>query len=68
VVRYKSFLDQAESWKKARRVVAKVEFHAGELFPRVEFIVTNREAESPGGGAILQPARHGRAVETHKAP
>jgi hypothetical protein len=25
----------------ARRVVAKVEFHFGELFPRVGFIVTN---------------------------
>ena len=41
VVWYKSFLYQAESWKTARRVVAKVEFHAGELFPRVGFIVTN---------------------------
>ena len=29
-------------WSKARRVVAKVEFHPGELFPRVGFIVTNR--------------------------
>jgi hypothetical protein len=37
VFRYKSFLYQAESWTKARRVVAKVEFHAGELFPRVGF-------------------------------
>jgi len=26
--------------------VAKVEFHAGELFPRVEFIVTNLETPS----------------------
>jgi hypothetical protein len=26
---------------QARRVVAKVEWHAGELFPRVGFIVTN---------------------------
>jgi hypothetical protein len=41
VVRYKSFLYQAASWKTARRVVAKVEFHFGELFPRVGFIVTN---------------------------
>jgi len=32
---------QAASWKTARRVVAKVEHHAGELFPRVGFIVTN---------------------------
>jgi hypothetical protein len=41
VVRYKSFPYQAASWTKARRVVAKVEFHFGELFPRVGFIVTN---------------------------
>jgi Transposase DDE domain group 1 len=41
VVRYKSFLNQAASWKTERRVVAKVEFHFGELFPRVGFIVTN---------------------------
>jgi len=46
LVRYKSFLYQAESWNKARRVVAKVEFHAGELFPRVGFIVTNLETDS----------------------
>ena len=46
VVRYKGFLYQAESWKKARRVVAKVEFHCGELFPRVGFIVTNLETDS----------------------
>jgi len=43
VVRYKGFLYQAASWTTARRVVAKVEFHAGELFPRVGFIVTNLE-------------------------
>lgn len=46
VVRYKSFLYQAESWKKARRAVSKVEFHAGELFPRVGFLVTNLEREA----------------------
>ena len=46
VVWYKSFLYQAASWKTARRVVAKVEFHFGELFPRVGFIVTNLETDS----------------------
>jgi hypothetical protein len=46
VVWYKGFLYQAASWKKARRVVAKVEFHFGELFPRVGFIVTNLETDS----------------------
>jgi Transposase DDE domain group 1 len=41
VVWYKGFLYQAASWKAARRVVAKVEHHAGKLFPRVGFVVTN---------------------------
>jgi hypothetical protein len=34
------------SSKTERRVVAKVEFHFGELFPRVGFIVTNLETDS----------------------
>lgn len=38
---YHSFRYQAKSWHRERRVVAKVEWHAGELFPRVGFIVTN---------------------------
>ncbi len=41
LVEYKGFLYRAASWKRARRVVAKVEHHPGELFPRVGFIVTN---------------------------
>ena len=41
LVRYKRFRYQAESWATARRVVAKVEHHVGELFPRVGFILTN---------------------------
>jgi hypothetical protein len=38
---YASFSYRAGSWSKARRVVAKVEWHPGELYPRVGFIVTN---------------------------
>src|SRR5499427_2755976 len=38
---YASFRYQAKSWECARRVVAKVEWHAGELFLRVGFLVTN---------------------------
>ncbi len=41
-VRYADFQYQAKSWDRARRVIAKVEWHGGELFPRVGFIVTNR--------------------------
>ena len=42
VRRYTSFHYRAKTWSKPRRVVAKVEFHPGELFPTVGFIVTNR--------------------------
>jgi hypothetical protein len=38
---YANFSYQAQSWKAARRVVAKVEWHPGELYPRVGFIITN---------------------------
>src|SRR6516225_7304544 len=38
---YASFGYQAQSWNKSRHVVAKVEWHPGELYPRVGFIVTN---------------------------
>ena len=38
---FASFSYEAQSWKKPRRVVAKVEWHAAELYPRVGFIVTN---------------------------
>lgn len=46
VVWYRSFLYRAESWDRHRRVVAKVEWHRGELFPRVGFIVTNMYADA----------------------
>jgi hypothetical protein len=46
LARYMSFRYQAESWPKARRVVAKVEHQQGELFPRVGFIVTNMSLPS----------------------
>ena len=46
IIWYDDFWYQARSWDRPRRVVAKVEWHQGELFPRVGFIVTNL-----GGGA-----------------
>jgi len=46
VVWYKGFLYRATSWNTARRMVAKVEHHAGELFPRIGFIVTNLSLSS----------------------
>jgi len=41
VVWHYDFHYQAASWDRSRRVVAKIEHHKGELFPRVGFIVTN---------------------------
>jgi hypothetical protein len=36
-----NFTYRAGSWTKPRRVIAKVEWRPGELYPRVGFIVTN---------------------------
>src|ERR1017187_6745848 len=63
VVRYKGFLYQAASWKTARRVVAKVEFHFGELFPRVGFIVTNLETDSRAVVRFYNKRGHGGTVD-----
>ena len=46
ITQYHDFTYQAATWDKVRRVVAKVEWHKDELFPRVGFIVTNL-----GGGS-----------------
>jgi len=53
---YASFSYQAGSWDKKRRVVAKVEWHPGELYPRVGFIVTN----------LSRPARRVVAFYNHR--
>ena len=48
IIWYDDFWYQAGSWDRPRRVVAKVEWHQGELFPRVGFIVTNMSARPEG--------------------
>ena len=48
IVSLYEFMYQAASWDRPRRVVAKVEWHQGELFPRVGFIVTNMRANPEG--------------------
>ena len=48
VVWYHDFVYQAQSWDIPRRVVAKVEWHQGELFPRVGFVVTNLSLPAVG--------------------
>jgi hypothetical protein len=41
---------QTKSWKRYRRVVAKIEWHRGELFPRIGFVVTN--SRLPAGKVV----------------
>ena len=62
-VRYKSFRYQAKSWTTPRRIVAKVEHHRGELFPRVGFIVTNMVLPSRSVVRFYNTARHGGAMD-----
>jgi len=45
-VRTIDFHYQAQSWSQPRRVVCKIEWHPGELFPRVGFIVSNSKLMS----------------------
>jgi hypothetical protein len=45
---YASFRYQAQSWNKPRHVVAKIEWHPGELYPSVGFIVTNLARSAEG--------------------
>src|SRR6187551_1131042 len=45
---YASFRYQAQSWSRPRHVVAKIEWHPGELYPQVGFIVTNLARSAEG--------------------
>jgi Transposase DDE domain group 1 len=40
-VKLVGFRYQAQTWDRECRVVAKIEWHVGELFPRIGFSVTN---------------------------
>jgi hypothetical protein len=55
---YDSFFYHAASWSKARRVVAKVEWHPGELYPRIGFIVTNLGRPANRVVKVYKAARH----------
>ena len=45
---YASFSYQAQSWSKPRHVVAKVEWHPGQLCPTVGFIISNLPRSAEG--------------------
>jgi hypothetical protein len=54
----------AASWTKPRRVIAKVEWHPGELYPRVGFIVTN--LSRPAERVVAFYNQHGTAEQNIK--
>ena len=60
---YANFTYQAASWTKPRRVIAKVEWHPGELIPCVGFHRHQHEPSRRACRRLLQQARHLRAVD-----
>ena len=50
-------------WTEPRRVVAKVEWHSGELYPRVGLDRHQPEPSCRAGCCVLQSARHCRAMD-----
>ena len=64
---YKGLFFQGVSWKTARRVVAKIEFHFGELFPRVGFIVTNLETDSRAVVRVYKPGTAEQWIDGNSA-
>lgn len=58
---------QAKTWDRERRVVAKIEWHEGELFPRIGFIVTNSKLPAVkvvevhnGRDDVVDPIKEGK--------
>jgi hypothetical protein len=60
---YASFSYQAQSWSKPRRVVAKVEWQSGRAVPACRLHRDQSGAACRAGRRLLQPARHGGAVD-----
>ena len=60
---YANFSYRAGSWTEPRRVVAKVEWHSGELYPRRRLHRHQPEPSCRAGCCVLQSARHCRAMD-----
>ena len=63
IIWYDDFWYQAGSWDRPRRVIAKVEWHQGELFPQVGLHRHQHVGWPRGGSALLQWQRYCRAVD-----
>ena len=68
IISSRRFRYRAASWSIDRRVVAKIEWYAGELFPRVGFIVMNLRWKHSNGRftTSVEPQSSGlRKVNMH---
>ena len=54
IICWSEFRYQAGSWDRPRRVVAKVEWHQGELFPKGGIYRDQHECEARRRGSLLQ--------------
>ena len=63
LVRYKSFRYQAESWKEAETNCRQGRAPPGRAVRARRFYRDEHELAKPVGGALLQQARHGGAVD-----
>ena len=63
VIRYHNFQYQAKNWNRPRRVVIKVEWHRGELLPRVWLHRYQSALQSQGRSALLQRAGDSGAMD-----
>ena len=62
---YGDFEYQAASWDTPRRVIAKVEWHPGELFPR-QLCGHQHAYRASLDHSVLQSIRHGRAAHQRR--
>ena len=59
---YHNFEYRAASWEKARRVIPKVEWHAGDLFPPCALYSHKPTDRARMDHPLLQSARNGQAA------
>ena len=69
IVLYHRFEYQGATWNEQRTVVAKIQWHRDELFPRVGFVVTNMRGRAKaindfynGRGRAEQAIKQGKAA------
>ena len=66
IISFASSRYQAKGWTRPRRVVARIEWHQGELYPRVGLIATNLSRPSECVVKFLQRPWHGGTMDQRR--